>query len=450
MVDGKIHAEWDPLEKVVIHRPSLEMRLGLMEPFGSLFERAFSFKGAVHEHRQFEYILRKELGIEVVRFEHEIIKATRKRPELRDELIEKARNRIVYEGTRKDIATAEKEFDDNAKYLDTEAFLHWWMMSPVIEIARDGGTRNIHVNFTSRQPPANLYFMRDQQFVTDKGIVMSRMAKPARRHEPEITQFLWDAWGLDIAHVTEEPGTIEGGEFIPMGHFSLVGLGDRTNRSAIDQLLANGLGVAEVGVVHQPNHPMLPQDQPDPMIDMHLDTYFNVASSHVVVGLVDLWKVAKLEIWHNEGDHYEKDPKETNLYDYIVDKGFEVVPVTTLEQLCYASNFLCIRDGLIAAIETEREVKSVLANLEIIAGEQPKKYGRLLKQAKTDYEQLASQGGFFPHKPKMFQLEIEAYPIVLKNLTGGYGGAHCMTMSLTRGSAAGKTEPDIVGIEPSR
>ena len=69
-----------------------------------------------------------------------------------------------------------------------------------------------------------------------------------------------------------------------MKDFALVGLGDRSNRNGVDQILEFGLNFDEVAVVHQPSHPLIPGDEIDPMIDMHVDTYFNVASSGVVVG----------------------------------------------------------------------------------------------------------------------------------------------------------------------
>ena len=140
------------------------------------------------------------------------------------------------------------------------------------------------MHVAEREPLSNLYFMRDQQMVTDKGIFMSRMAKPQRRREPVVTRFLWEILGAKVVHATTEPGTIEGGEFIPLKDFALIGIGDRTNRSAVDQLLQHGVGFHEVGVVHQPNHPLIPGNECDPMIDMHLDTYFNIASSKVVGG----------------------------------------------------------------------------------------------------------------------------------------------------------------------
>ena len=56
-MDGIIKSEWDPLRKVVIHRPGIEMFLGLLEPYGSLYERAFSRDGAREEHEFLERVL---------------------------------------------------------------------------------------------------------------------------------------------------------------------------------------------------------------------------------------------------------------------------------------------------------------------------------------------------------------------------------------------------------
>jgi arginine deiminase len=181
-------------------------------------------------------------------------------------------------------------------------------------------------------------------------------------------------------------------------------------------------------------HPLVAADKPDPMINMHLDTYFNVASDHVVVGCEALIKNAKVEIYKNEGmGKFTKTSKQSTLYEYIKEKGFEVINITTLEQMSYASNFLCIQSGEIVAVEVERNVKKVLANLKRITREDPARYQKLLEQAEKDFEFLKNEGQFFPHKKEVYKLGIEAYPINIPNLTGGYGAAHCMTCSLSRG-----------------
>lgn len=438
-VIGKIRAEWEPLRQVVIHRPGIEMFFGLLDPSESLYERAFSRNGARREHEILEDTLRNEFKVEVFRLKETILAAVDERPELREKLIEFARDALIHVGDEKAVEKAKLEFDRNAKYLDSGHFFNILLMNPGMEYKLNTDYRNVQLNIYGRQPLSNLYFMRDQQFVTDQGLIISRMANPTRQNEPRVTEFLWKyVFNLPILAEIQAPGTIEGGEFIPMGDFALVGVGfgagSRTNQAAIDQLLQINFNFKELAVVHQPKHPLVASDEPDPMINMHLDTYFNVASSNVVVGSELLLKNAKVDLYHNEGyGHFTKDKKEHNFYEYITGKGFKVINITTLEQLSYASNFLCIEDGKILAIEVERSAKEVLINLEIRARQEPVRYGRLLEQAKKDYETLKNEGQFFPHKKELYQLGIDAYPVILKNLTGGYGGAHCMTCSLTRG-----------------
>jgi arginine deiminase len=434
IMDGKIKAEWDKLKKVVIHRPGMEMVLGLLEPYGSLYERAFSHKEARREHEMLQHVLENEFNVEVIRLEHAIVNAADRDPEIREKLIGTAHDSIEYRGDKKSVEAAKNKFFSDAKYLDAEQFFATLFLNPIIDFKAGKGERNVSLNITERQPLSNLYFMRDQQFVTDKGIVICRMAKPARRREPEITKFLWEeVLHMPIVLETKDPGTIEGGEFIPMGDFALVGIGDRTNRNAIDQLLSIGLGFQEIGVVHQAKHPLIPSDKPDPMVNMHLDTYFNVASNNVVVSNEDLIKDAKVEIYHKDGEgKFVKDNAEINLYEYITGKGFYVINITTLEQLSYATNFLCIESGRILAIEVERVAKKVLTTLKDISRKDPTRYSKLYEQAQRDYEFLRSEGQFFPHKKELYKHDIDAYPVVLENLTGGYGGAHCMTCALNR------------------
>jgi arginine deiminase len=433
-MDGKIKAEWNPLKKMVMHRPGIEMFLGLLEPYGSLYERAFSRQGARREHERLVNILRTEFNVEVKLLKHTILEAAEKNAKIRERLIEMARETMEYGGEDDNIALAKREFENNVKYFDTQHFFNMLLFNPLIDLGYDKGHRDINLQITSRQPLANLFFMRDQQFVTDSGIVLCRMSKPSRRKEPQITKFLWEeVMGIPTREI-KAPGTIEGGEFIPFGKFALVGIGDRTNRSAIDQLLSWEYGYEEIGVVHQPMHPLISSNHPDPMVNMHLDTYFNVASSNVVVGSELLLKNAMVEVYHNEGyGKFRRDDNDITLYDYIVSKGFTVVNITTLEQLSYASNFLCIRDGQILAVEVERVVKDVLNNLQLMVKKDPKRYSKLYEQAKQDYDYLRSEGEFFPHKKEIYMNGIDAYPIILRNLTGGYGAAHCMTCALNRG-----------------
>jgi len=428
-----IRAEWDTAKTVVLHRPGIEMCFGLLEPYASLYERAFSRYGARTEHARLENILRHEYGVNVILMKEALLAAADRDRSVRQRLVEAARRCILFCGDAGEAQKALADFERNIDAYDAGHFFNILLLNPGICRHSGAGTREIQLNITERQPLSNLYFLRDQQVITDRGIVMSRMAKPQRAREPQVMRIFWETMGCTVQAGITAPGTLEGGDFLPMKEFALIGTGDRTNRAGSDQLAAGSLGFDEVALVHQPAHPLLPDNRPDPMITMHLDTYFNVASSAVVVGSGLLMRNAEVEVRHRDGDRYVPEKTRTNLYDYIRAKGFDVIDLTTLEQMAYAPNFLCIRDGTILAVEVDRTVKEVLATLSAKAAMNPERYGPLLSHAEKEYRMLKGEGQFFPHKKEIYAHDIDANPVVLQNLTGGYGAARCMTCVVRRG-----------------
>jgi arginine deiminase len=353
-------------------------------------------------------------------------------PLVREKLVDAARNALTFSGDKGKMDLALVEFEKNVRVFDPEHFLTILLLQPAIRSRVGSGARNIDLTFTEHQPLSNLYFMRDQQIVTDRGIILGRMAKPQRTREPAVTRLLWDIMGIPLSYEMAGPGIFEGGDFMPMKTFALIGIGDRTNRAGVAQLLSCGIGFDEVGVVSQPAYPTVKGSVPDPMADMHLDTYFNVASSGVVVGSARMMRQAKVEIFYRDGDKYRKEKGNTDLYSYIREKGFDVIDITMLEQMAYAPNFLCIKDGTILSVEVDRTVKNVIATLATKAELDPGRYGGLHAKALKDYSKLKSEGQFFPHKKEVYQHGLDAYPIVIEDLTGGFGAAHCMTCVLDR------------------
>jgi arginine deiminase len=352
---------------------------------------------------------------------------------VRQRLVDRAHATVTLRGGRREVAEARRSMEQNADALDSLHFFTLLLLNPVIEVGRGHPRRGVDVRIMGQEPLANLYFMRDQQAVTDCGLVVARPAKRQRSREPEITRFLWDILGIPIAGTVQEPGTFEGGDFMPMGEFALVGTGDRTNRAGVCQFLGCARGFDEIGVVRQPGHPLIPGDRPDPMVDMHLDTYFNVAGSGVVIGSGVLLRRARLDVYCRTDGGYEPSGETASLYDYVRSKGFAVIDLSILEQLSYAANVLCVRDGSILAVEGEQVMQTVLSNLERKAARDPQRYGRLLRHAEEDYRRIRNAGKFFPHKAEFSRHGIEVCPLHLENLTGGYGGPHCMTCTLERG-----------------
>jgi arginine deiminase len=432
-MDAHIRAEWDTLKSVAVHRPGIEMFFGLLEPYASLYDRAFSQDGAVTEHKHLEEVLHHEFGVGVMHLRETITSAADRDPWVRGQLVQAAREAIRFTGDRNEAALALKEFEKNTGAHDSGFFFDLLLMNPSIDVEGGRGAREISLAITERQPLSNLYFMRDQQAVTGKGIVLSAMAKPQRAREPAVTRLLWEITDTPVATEIGGTGTFEGGDFIPMKDFALVGTGDRTNREGVRQFLRLAPGFDEIGVVTQPAHPLIPGNTPDPMISMHLDTWFNVASSGTVIGPEALMRRAKLDLFSRDGSTYEKQGDPTDLYSYIRGKGFDVIDITVLEQMAYAPNFLCVRDGSIIAVEVDRIARDVLRTLEVKAEMAPERYGALYAQARKDYQTLKSEGQFFPHKKEVYDHDIDAYPLSFRNLTGGYGAAHCLTCALRRG-----------------
>jgi arginine deiminase len=429
---AKVKAEWGRLRKVAVCKPGMEMFFGLLDPYASLYERAFSQIDALKEHEHLVYTLKHDFKVDLISLKETILSLSSKKKINRYKLINLARSSTSFAGNDSDIDMARQEMETNSKKLDSEHFFNTILLNPCIELDPRTATRRINLQVTEREPLSNIYFMRDQQIVTDKGLVLARMSKPQRRREPQLTKLLWDMLGEPLIYEIKGPGTFEGGDFIPMGNFALMGRGDRTNNHGVEQMLQYGVGFDEVGVVQQPNHPLIPPHKKDPMMNMHLDNYFNVVSKGVAVGSKPLLISTYVDIYHRNSDGYRKSAQKMNLHEYMISKGFDIIDITTLEQMAYAANLLCINDGTILTVEVERIVKDVMEKLKFKAESDPEMYGKLFTQVKKDYKHLRDEGQFFPHKKEIYQHDIDAYSLNLTNLTGGYGGAHCMTCALKR------------------
>jgi arginine deiminase len=306
---GFAHAEWDKLTEVMIHRPGVEMFFGLLDPYAFLYERAFSMDEAIYEHRELEHVLGQS-GAKVLRFKRVVIEIEEANPALFHEAREEAKRLVKFEGPKGQTSVASREFRKNVEELDAETIFNIILLRPSVRLEQGKGTRVIFPHPVLNVPLANLYFMRDQQALTDKGFVVGRMSKPQRMMEPSFTGRMLQLMGATIALHIKPPGTFEGGDFIPAGKFAMIGHGDRTNRNAVNQILEKGLDFEEVAVVRQATHPLIPGEERDPMINMHLDTYLNLAGQGIAVGCIpetcsrrDLPPTFKWQVHKGRGEH---------------------------------------------------------------------------------------------------------------------------------------------------
>ncbi len=425
---ARVQAEWDRLRRIVVRRPGMEVFFGLLDPYSSLYERVFSLERARREHDEMVETLRRGFGVQVQYLDEILLEAAARDPEVFQELSRRALSTLQFTGPG--ARRARREFTRNLPYLDREQLLNILTLAPTINLVRGKGTRSIMPYTTLRIPLTNLFFMRDSQAVGDKGIILARLAKPQRRRETEITGFAWRSLG-EPPVLTVRRGTFEGGDLLPAGEFALLGTGDRTSPAAVQEILSEGVGYPEVGVVHQPHHPLLPT--PDPMVNMHLDTYLNFPGDGLAVGYPDMLRTARVDVYRKNSEGRYRLARRTRLLRYLeVDQRFQVIPITTLEQLCYATNFLTIRNRTVMVPDVARNAEKVLANLQRAAAENPRKYHRLLLRATMDYNELRSTGTFFPYTSRARDFGLEVRQIPLSNLTGAFGGAHCLTCSLER------------------
>lgn len=425
---ARARAEWHPLRRVVVRAPQTEAFFGLLEPYASLYERVFSLRRARREHEELAETLRSGFGVQVQYLDQLLLQAAGRHAEVARELEARAVATVRFRGPG--AARARREFRESVHQLDREQLVETLVLSPEVRFERERGARSVESFTTLRQPLTNLFFLRDQQAVTDRGIVLGRLAKPQRRGETALTGFVWRASGeRPVAPV--ERGTFEGGDFLPAGEFALVGTGDRTNATGVRELLAAGLGFDEVGVVHQPRHPLL--DRADAMVNMHLDTYLNFPGDGVAVGYREMLEGARVDVYLRDSGAYHRS-HTTRLLPYLERAhGFRVIGISTLEQLCYASNFLTIRDRSIVVPDVAKNAEKVLANLQRVAERFPHRYHRLFVRAAKEFGELRSEGRFFPHKLEAHDAGLASVQVPLENLTGAFGGAHCLTAVLERG-----------------
>lgn len=384
-------AEWDRPVDVLVHTPGDELFLGVVHPESALFERPFDLAGAAAEHRAYQQLLR-DRGVRV----HTLVEALMSGPI--DELRAFARGFVTLDAT----ALPAAEQAEQARYLDETLAA----LSPaeLVRIVFERPTVRLrpslvpNTRYTATyelSPVMNLYFCRDQQITTARGVVMGRMNSEQRAVETEILRFALDRLGITpILEVTGD-GRLEGGDCLPAGEVAFIGQGLRTNAEGVRQLLeARAFGAETVVVVKDPW-----QNQ----VQMHLDTWFNIVGPTTVVMVEDRLdrpgapadpaKQPTADVYQLGADGYRRVQADVEFQRYLeLDLGTKVIPVSNDDQLAYAINFLCIGPNRLIAVAGASEA----------------------------YQQALREAG------------AEVTWVDFANLTGGYGAAHCCTQVLRR------------------
>ena len=420
----RIRSEWDTLKEVMMHQPGTEIDYAMLAPRAFLFERPFRSRVAIQEHEGLQLTL-KENGVRVRLLRDTVIDAADQKISFRNELERKVMETVRFFGNLQRSSTAQKELERNLRTLDSSTLFSIMTLEPSIDLKSDSEPGSEYPTVYSNVPLANLYFMRDQQAVTPGGVIFGKMKRLQRMKEPEITEFvIRKALGYESSVRIDGDGVFEGGDFMPAGEFALIGIGSRTNLAGALQAIESGfLDYDEVAVVENPIYDFMAGSPKDPMVNMHLDTYFNLAGDGVAIGSCELIRKAKLTVYAGRGNQRGKPIRQTTLLEFLKEKHFNFVELGVAEQLGYSSNFLTVKDRRIVTVN----VSNVLDRL-LNEGIFPK---YVEEQVKSDLNRHG-RSDLFPNNKAVRDLGIEHIEVKLSELTGGYGGAHCMTAALSR------------------
>ena len=413
----EIKSEWGRLKRVIMHRPGTEITYAMLAPKPFLFERPFNYSIADREHKNLQAVL-EENGVHVDILEDLIVNTADKNSSFRKKLEDKILSLVNFYGTSESMENARRDLEKNIEYIDSLSLFQALIMEPSIDL-KEYVTGIQYPRVYSNLPLANLYFMRDQQAVSS-GVLIGNMKMQQRRRETNITSFVFkEILGAKLKRI--ENGFFEGGDFIPAGNFCLIGTGNRTNESGAIEAMNSGIfDFDRIVIISNPLYRFM--DGHDLMVNMHLDTYFNIPAAGTVITSVELAKSAQAKVYVKNTDGKYSGDSRTTLYEFMKGEGYNFIDLGISEQLSYSSNFLTVSDGKIIAIDSARVIEKLLAEnvFDDITREHIVTDMRLRK------------GKMFPDRKEVYNSGIDVIKIDLSEITGGYGGAHCMTSAVDR------------------
>jgi len=192
-------------------------------------------------------------------------------------------------------------------------------------------------------------FVRDASVLCDRGAILCRMGKEARRREPDALRGSYRRLDIPILGTIEAPGTLEGGDVVWLGRRSVaVGRGYRTNPEGIRQLTALlGDSVDEVVSVPLP-HWRGPSDV------FHLMSMISPVADGVAVVYAPLLPVPFREL--------------------LLERGFTLVEVPDEELEPMGSNVLAVAPSVVVALDgspvTRRRMEAVGVDVHVYRGEE--------------------------------------------------------------------------------
>ena len=388
-------SELDKPTDIITHCPSIETRF----PFhlsAFLFEHPPNPIKAEECHKNFRKILHDVSGAKV----WTIREILNEMPisELRSSLIDFTKINFSInpsEITPEIQSKIRKDYIDfSLSKLSKDHLIDLFFLNPTINInVIPNSSTGFSYDQISISPLANLTFTRDQQIATAKGVVIGRFGANQRLPENKLMSLVWPQLGINPIGQIEEPGTIEGGDFIPLSkNCMMLGVGLRTNMNAAQQLMNKDLLGSKRFIIVED---LFDKDQQR----MHLDTFFNVANENLCVCVDAIAKDESkyLRIVHEFEKFDEKgyfEVRKMPFGQWLKKEKIDVIEATFKQQEDYFINLLHLGKNS--------------KNKDIIFAINPEVQNQLKKV------------GF----------EGEVHYLDFSPITSMYGGAHCASQVL--------------------
>lgn len=251
-------------------------------------------------------------------------------------------------------------------------------------------------------PLPNLYFTRDPFMVMGTGVVINKMFYPARRRETLMAQYLFEKNESFEGAVYRNPAKnsyIEGGDILILNEECIaIGLSQRTNRQAIEQLAAHLFSDPDESKLKY----VLAMKIPSTRAFMHLDTVFTMLDKDAfVIHAAIEESLEVIEITSKDGQ--------------LAFREIKGDVASLLRPYLKVDKVRLIRCGGGSLVDGEREQWSDGSNVLALAP------GELIVYDRNHVtNRILEEEGFRLH------------PFPCSEVARGRGGPHCMSMPLHR------------------
>ena len=416
----QVFSEIAPLKEVLVWgEPGIESLLGQLIPKSkSLFFSYYEVLKAREEFRGLQALIERE-GISVIRAKDAAARLLESHifpshpesiKELRNQLLQRANE---YYETYKQIKAEELlqtgiglSFEDI--YIQVKKDIDQILEEDIEYFGETGAIRiNYILSLAKKLPLANIFYGRDQSQTLANKIILSELKWDIRKPEVGVYKEALIELGYRNSLIEIASGTLEGGDMAILDDTCYIGVGSRTELSAVKELCQK-LGhtlekhniqlVAVINQQHAEEVDRFTAPTEDHMSVMHLDMFWIPLRKNLVMANneeIDRRTVLRLSM--DNGQVITEDLG--GFRDFLNNKKIEIMDVTVQEQRNFATNLLNLgNDTVIVALSKNERVNNELR-----------------------------ERGF-----RVMSAE-------LNKLVNGYGATHCLTAPIKREGASHRT-----------